>query len=46
MISKLKGVSNKMTASKFKDDLLNIPNITFKKKKDGNYFCGLAEKAF
>jgi P4 family phage/plasmid primase-like protien len=43
---RMKGVSNKMTPSKFKDDMTNIQGITFKKKKDGNYFCGLAEKAF
>ena len=35
---------NKMTSSKFKDDITNIQGITFKKKKDGNYYCGLVEK--
>ncbi len=33
-----------MTASKFKDDMLGISGVTFKKMKNGNYFIGLKAK--
>ena len=33
--------NNKMTSSKFKEDILNIGGITAKKMKNGNYYCGL-----
>jgi len=36
--------NNKMTSSKFKDDMLGISGITFKKMKNGNYFIGLKAK--
>jgi hypothetical protein len=36
--------NSKMTASKFKDDMLGISGITFKKMKNGNYFIGLKAK--
>ncbi len=36
--------NSKMTASKFKDDMLGISGITFKKMKNGNYFVGLKAK--
>jgi len=32
---------SKMTASKFKDDMCNIPGIDFKKMKTARFFCGL-----
>lgn len=32
---------NKMTSSKFKDDMCNISGIIFKKTKTANLFCGL-----
>ena len=34
----------KMTPAKFKDDMLTNGGITFKKMKDGNYYCGLKPK--
>ena len=36
--------NSKMTASKFKDDMLVISGITFKKMKNGYYFVGLKAK--
>ena len=36
--------NSKMTTSKFKDDILGISGITFKKMKAGNYFIGLKAK--
>ena len=35
---------NKMTSSKFKDDMLGISGITYKKTKQCNVFCGLEYK--
>ena len=42
---KLKSGGTKMTAGTFKEKMTDIPGITFKKKKDGNYFCGIVEKS-
>ena len=36
--------NTKMLSSKFKDDMLSISGITFKKMKTGNFFTGLKEK--
>ena len=36
--------NSKMTTSKFKDDMVGISGITFKKMKTGNYFIGLKAK--
>ena len=35
---------SKMTASKFKDDMLGISGVVFSKMKNGNYFKGLKER--
>ena len=34
-----------MLSSKFKDDMVNIPGVSFKKMKNGNFFIGLKEKS-
>ncbi len=41
---KLKCSEFKMTSAKFKDNMLNINGIQFKKREDGNYFIGLKAK--
>ena len=33
-----------MTQAKFKDDMINISGVIFKKMKTGNFFCGLRPK--
>jgi hypothetical protein len=35
---------SKMTASKFKDDMLGMSGVVFSKMKNGNYFKGLKER--
>jgi len=37
--------NTKMLSSKFKDDMVNIPGVSFKKMKNDNFFIGLKEKS-
>jgi len=41
---KCKNIGNKMTQGGFKDDMINISGIIFKKIKNGNFYCGLRPK--
>ena len=41
---KSRNSGNKMTPAKFKEDMLTNGGITFKKMKDGNYYCGLKSR--
>lgn len=46
LFNDFKHVNNgtKMTPAKFKDDMMSISGINFKKMKNGNFFCGLRPK--